>query len=123
MPPDEDATPAKDGLIMFVSFVLFGMIPKLRTFICLLAMLAWSSCTVAMFAAFIFLVNKKYEPGEFNPQFMIAALLSAAAMFLLGVVKVCSVLGHIRPHVMKYSHGRSPSMRWSRGGSQGYGCL
>jgi hypothetical protein len=47
---------------------------------------------MALFANFhisAYMFNKKYEYGEFNPLFLVSALLAAAAMFLLGVVKVC----------------------------------
>ena len=30
MPPEEDPTPAKDGFVMFLSFVVFGLIPVIR---------------------------------------------------------------------------------------------
>jgi hypothetical protein len=30
MPPEEDPTPAKDGFVMFLSFIVFGLIPVIR---------------------------------------------------------------------------------------------
>lgn len=64
MSPDGEESPAKHGLVMFVAFVLFGLIPKLP---------------------YMFLFGIHFS--GFNPQFLLACIFTAAAMFTLGAVK------------------------------------
>lgn len=61
MPPAEDESPAKDGLITFVSFLIFGFIPVLA-----------------------YLVVPRSDPSV---AFAVACVLTGATLFILGVVK------------------------------------
>jgi hypothetical protein len=92
MPPDEDATPAKDGFVMFLSFIAFGLIPIIRKCFAFHFGCVFQYCCII---AYMILVNKTFGEGEFNPLFLVSSLLAAAAMFLLGVVKVCLYIRYI----------------------------
>jgi DNA damage-binding protein 1 len=64
IPPDESDSPAKQGLAMFVAFLVLGFVP-------LLSYVAFSS------------IN---WPTKFNPLFLISCILTGCALFLLGVI-------------------------------------
>jgi len=68
MPPDESESPAKNGLVMFCSFVVFGLVP-------LLSYLALST------------VDFGSESENDNALFGIACGLTAVALFVLGAIK------------------------------------
>jgi VIT1/CCC1 family predicted Fe2+/Mn2+ transporter len=65
MPIHEDDSPVKQGLVMFGSFMLFGFIP-------LLAYVA---------------LDPINWPDSFDPIFLIACILTALSLFVLGAIK------------------------------------
>ena len=66
MPDDENESPAKQGLVMFGSFITFGAIPLI---------------------SYIIVEAAADEPDDVIP-FIIACILTAITMFVLGLVKV-----------------------------------
>eukprot|EP00056_Hartaetosiga_gracilis_P010872 m.162237 g.162237 ORF g.162237 m.162237 type:complete len:385 (-) comp13405_c2_seq1:1354-2508(-) len=68
MPPDEDESPAKNGAVMFFSFLIFGLIP-------LISYLAFQTVDFGS--------EKKKEDALFG----IACALTACALFALGAIK------------------------------------
>ena len=66
MTPDEDESPAKNGLVMFLSFMAFGLIPLL---------------------AYIALSTVEFGGNNGDALFGIACAMTACALFLLGAIK------------------------------------
>lgn len=64
LPPDEDASPIKNGVITFVSFMIFGFVPLL---------------------AYIIFYGAKYEDGK--GQLGICAAVTLLALFALGALQ------------------------------------
>ncbi|MES1909515.1 MAG: hypothetical protein MHM6MM_002241 [Cercozoa sp. M6MM] len=65
MPPDPDESPAKNGLVTFISFLVFGFVPLLA-----------------------YLILNSVDFGDsFNPTFLVSCLMTVLTLGLLGVVK------------------------------------
>lgn len=96
MSPDGEESPGKQGLVMFLSFVMFGLIPKLRKSI--MNIVDDRKRLTAPCTAYIFLLGVDFTHGKFDPRFLLACIFTAVAMFTLGAIKV-SVKGDIMPHV------------------------
>ncbi|EGD72389.1 vacuolar iron family transporter [Salpingoeca rosetta] len=66
MPPDEGESPAKNGLVMFLSFVAFGLVPLL---------------------SYLALSTVDFGSNKSDALFGIACAMTAVALFILGAVK------------------------------------
>eukprot|EP00051_Salpingoeca_urceolata_P016781 m.224981 g.224981 ORF g.224981 m.224981 type:complete len:283 (-) comp18780_c2_seq1:166-1014(-) len=65
MPPDLEESPVKQGVVMFVAFLIFGLIPLL---------------------AYVVLATVDFD--GWDPRFFIACCLTAVALFVLGAVRI-----------------------------------
>eukprot|EP01137_Pigoraptor_chileana_P004138 Opistho-2@45450 len=66
MPPDADDSPAKNGLVTFVAFLIFGLVPLI---------------------AYIGFHELRNEVENFNIAFFMSCMLTGITLFLLGAVK------------------------------------
>ena len=106
MPPDEDESPLKSGIVMFLSFLTFGLIPLLCTFpfreplVCQSKHCSFSPLTYQhthtythahththTHTAYIALSTVDFGGHRTGALFGIACGLTAVALFILGCVK------------------------------------
>lgn len=73
-PPDTAARPWKNGMVTFISFCTFGAIPLISY--------------VISYAVLSANPERGIDEQIFDPSFLIACLLTAATLFLLGAAKV-----------------------------------